>query len=158
MTQHDLDNPEYLASLSTWVLSILRNKIIDAFRERRRAAAVPAEAAEAADAADAADRAVAGYFDGRGQWDGDTRPADWGDPVMAFESSRFWEVFEACLYRLPENTARVFLMREVIGFETPEICRTLAVTANNCWVLLHRARLQLRACLGEKWFGEGAAA
>jgi RNA polymerase sigma-70 factor (ECF subfamily) len=47
-------------------------------------------------------------------------------------------------------------MREVLGFETDEICQTLAITTNNCWVQMHRARLALRACLEANWFGEAA--
>lgn len=72
------------------------------------------------------------------------------------ENKRFWEVFDACLYRLPEASARIFTMREVLGFETDEICQTLAITTNNCWVQMHRARLALRACLEANWFGEAA--
>jgi RNA polymerase sigma-70 factor (ECF subfamily) len=30
--------------------------------------------------------------------------------------------------------------------ETDEVCSMLGVTPTNCWVLVHRARLRLRAC------------
>ncbi len=72
------------------------------------------------------------------------------------EDSRFWSVFEACLDKLPENTARVFMMREFLGFETEEICKELHLTASNCWVILHRARMALRLCLDTRWFKESA--
>jgi len=49
------------------------------------------------------------------------------------------------------------MMRELMGLETADICGELGITANHCGVLMHRARLGLRACLGERWFaGEGA--
>lgn len=134
------------ASVRTWVLSILRNKIIDSFRQRTR------RAETVLDEESVGNEEVAAYFDDRGHWSEETQPADWGDPEQAFASKQFWAVFEACLYRLPEGPSRVFLMRELIGAETPEICTELGITANNCGVLLHRARLGLRACLGEKWF------
>lgn len=135
------------ASLRTWVLAILKNKIIDVLRHRvRERAAVDVDNDADLDA----------YFDQRQHWAEDTRPSAWETPQQAMESKRFWEVFEACLYRLPEASARIFTMREVLGFDTEEICVVLGISNNNCWVQLHRARLALRACLGVKWFGEAA--
>ncbi|NDU91569.1 MAG: RNA polymerase subunit sigma, partial [Ferrovum sp.] len=67
---------------------------------------------------------------------------------------QFWEVLEICLTRLPEKTARVFLMREVLGLETDEICLELALKASHCLVVLYRARMGLRLCLEERWFKE----
>lgn len=135
------------ASLRTWVLSILKNKIVDVLRRKvRENAAVDVENDEDLNA----------WFDDRQHWAEDTRPSEWQTPQQAMESKQFWEVFEACLYRLPEASARIFTMREVLGFDTDEICQTLAITPNNCFVQLHRARLALRACLGANWFGEAA--
>jgi RNA polymerase sigma-70 factor (ECF subfamily) len=45
------------------------------------------------------------------------------------------------------------MMREVMGMETTEICKELGITSTNCWVLLYRARMALRACLEAGWFG-----
>ena len=56
-------------------------------------------------------------------------------------------IFEACLNHLPENPARVFMMREHLGLEVGEICTELAISESNCWVLIHRARMRLRKCL-----------
>lgn len=135
------------ASLRTWVLAILKNKIVDVLRRKmREPVAVNAEN----------DDDLQGYFDDRRHWAEDTRPSEWETPQQAMESRQFWEVFEACLYRMPEASARIFTMREVLGFDTDEICQTLAITTNNCFVQLHRARLALRACLGVNWFGEAA--
>ena len=54
---------------------------------------------------------------------------------------------------MPERTARVFMLREVMELTTEEICQELAITPTNLWVILHRARVSLRACLDIKWFG-----
>ena len=59
---------------------------------------------------------------------------------------------ELCLENLPPNTARVFIMREVMDLETDEICKELKLTANNLWVILYRARMALRECLEKNWF------
>lgn len=56
---------------------------------------------------------------------------------------------------LSKNTARAFMMREVMGMGTEEICKELGVTSNNCSMLLYRARMGLRACLDQLWFGAG---
>ena len=53
---------------------------------------------------------------------------------------------------LPKKTARVFMMREVLGVDTGEICKQLSITSSNCWVLLYRARMGLRECLEKRWF------
>ena len=54
---------------------------------------------------------------------------------------------------LPDKSAKAFMMREVMGMETTEICKELGITSTNCWVLLYRARMALRACLEAGWFG-----
>jgi RNA polymerase sigma-70 factor (ECF subfamily) len=138
---------EGAASLSTWVFSILRNKIVDEIRRRSREPVMANEEAERA-----LEESVADLFDEAGHWV-DT-PAPWGNPEASLEQKRFWAVFEACLEVLAAKPARVFMMREFLGLETDEICKELAISASNCWVLLHRARLGLRECLGRRWFAE----
>jgi RNA polymerase sigma-70 factor (ECF subfamily) len=85
-------------------------------------------------------------FEANGHWrkDGATRRAG-PIPRRRFEQQQFWRVFEACLDHLPEKTARVFMMREILGLETEEICKETGISTSNCWVVLHRARLALRA-------------
>lgn len=140
------------SQLKTWVFSILKHKIVDIIRRRSREPLLE----------HGADEFPGGVFDTlfdeRGYWQKADRPVDWGDPVKSFENARFWTVFDACLDHLPENTARVFMMREFLGFDTGEICKYLAITPTNCWVVLHRARMGLRLCLEETWFDTGGKA
>ena len=137
------------AKLKTWVFSILRNKIVDIIRKRIREPVYehPEEEIDEAD--------FDPLFKENGHWQRDSRPGDWGDPAKSFENQRFWAVFDACLNRLPAATARVFMMRELLGLETEEICGELSMSSNNCWVVLHRARMGLRMCLDQKWFAGG---
>lgn len=136
------------AQLKTWVFAILKNKIVDIIRERVRSPG----STKAVD--EIPDDAYDDLFDEKGFWQDDARPAGWGNPESSFSSQQFWQVFEICLTRLPENTARVFMMREMLGFETEEICKELTISPTNCWVVLHRARMGLRLCLDERWFKE----
>ncbi len=80
-------------------------------------------------------------------------PQAWADPEAALSQAKFFEVLDRCMEGLPKNTARVFMLREVMGTDTDEICRELKITSNNCWVLLYRARMTLRECLQQRWFG-----
>lgn len=137
------------STLRTWLTSILRFKIAD--HQRR----VVQDRARFQDAGDAEDEAwLDELFDETGHWR--DPPQAWTDPEAAFEQRRFWEVFERCLGRVPGAGGRVFFQREVLGEETDAICRAERITANNCWVILHRARISLRACLELHWFGERA--
>lgn len=135
------------SSLRTWLTGILKHKIIDQLRRtgRERILAEPGD-----DRGEAA--AIDALFAGDGHWR--EFPADWGNPDAALENSRFWAAFELCLQRLPARTARVFMMREVMEMPTDDICKALDITATNCWVMLHRARLTLRECLELQWFGK----
>ncbi len=135
------------AALKSWVFVILKNKIVDILRQRQRTATFSSLAPDDDDEDD-----FAVLFDRKGFWRPDERPQTWGDPEATFAQQQFWEVFEACMTRLPENTARVFMMREFIGFDTSEICQKLGMTVSHCHVILHRARMRLRLCLEQRWF------
>ncbi len=138
------------AQMKTWVFAILKNKIVDILRERARSP----QATPAID--EIPDDAYDDLFDERGHWREDMSPTSWGSPEASLNSRQFWDVLEICLTRLPEKTARVFLMREVLGLETEEICKELTISSTNCMVVLHRARMGLRLCLDDRWFqGEG---
>jgi RNA polymerase sigma-70 factor (ECF subfamily) len=129
------------ASLRTWVFAILRNKIIDMLRARNSGIRFVET-----------DASTDAHFDADGHWAEESWPAAWGDPEQSLEAQQFWAVFEACLERLQESAARAFMLREMMGFETAEICATLQISTSNCGVLLHRARIALRACLEHTWF------
>ena len=61
-------------------------------------------------------------------------------------------VLEACVEHLPGQQGRLFMMREWLELDTEEICKELAISSTNLWVMLHRARMRLRECLDVKWF------
>jgi RNA polymerase sigma-70 factor, ECF subfamily len=135
------------SSLKTWLTGILKHKIVDAIRRRSREPALTPLADETQlDDMDA-------LFDESGHWD--NPPADWGDPESALSRTQFMDILHFCLEKLPPNTARVFMMREVMELESTEICKELAITSTNLWVILYRARMALRQCLEQNWFAGG---
>lgn len=142
------------SSLKTWVFAILRNRIVDHLRQAGRT--VPMSSL-VDDGEDWQER-LESLFNERGGWRDAARPAAWPNPEESMQNKQFWVVFEACLEHLPANTGRVFMMREFLGLESDEICAQLAISTSNCHVILHRARLKLRACLGNGWAHMGEAA
>ena len=48
----------------------------------------------------------------------------------------------------------VFMMREWLDKDVDDICRELGITSNHCGVMLYRAHMQLRECLGGNWIRE----
>ena len=129
----------------SWAVGILKHKIIDATRRQSR------EQSLTANEEDSEAELIDALFDADGSWR--QVPADWGNPEKSFEDSKFWETLERCLELMPARTARAFMMREVMDVTSDEICKELAITPTNLWVMLHRARLSLRECLNIRWFG-----
>lgn len=134
------------SSLKTWLTGILKHKIVDAIRKKSREPAMSSLDEECQiDDFDA-------LFDEVGHWE--NPPADWGDPESQLSRQQFFDVVEFCLEKLPPNTARVFMMREVMELESGEICKELSITSTNLWVILYRARMALRQCLEQHWFAQ----
>ena len=137
------------AAFKSWVFAILKHKIIDGIRGKSRTVAI----ADLQDEADAPEDASF-LFKDSGHWQAEHAPSQWRNPEQQMQNGQFWQVFEACLNKLPAAQARCFMMREFIGLDSPEICKELALTTTNLHVQLHRARLALQKCLDSHWFKE----
>ena len=140
-----LEKPDAFAGqsqLKTWLVGVLKHKVVDQLRRHRREATVlSTEDGEDLDES---------LFEGDGHWR--EKPADWGSPEAHCRQRQFFEVLELCCEQLPPAQGRVFMMREWLELDSDEICKELQITSTNLWVLLHRARLRLRECLQQRWF------
>ena len=136
------------SSVRTWLTAILKHKIIDA--KRREAKNPVVDVAGGLGAEDDLEDFDALYFNQGGGWQ--EPPPAWSNPEQCFENRLFWEAFEECMDNLPSATARAFYLREINGLETDDICKELSISTSNCWVMLYRARLNLRECLERRWF------
>lgn len=133
------------SSVRTWLTGILIHKMVDFRRRGGRQQTVSIDAIHEVGGADAVDA----FFKENGRYL--ELPKDWGDPEHALSQSRFLQILEKCVEGLPETGAQVFLLREMMGFSTDEICSELGVTSTNCSVLLYRARMRLRECMEQRW-------
>ena len=132
----------------TWLIAILKHKIVDHIRKRVREPA--SDKVESLSDATAMDP-VEGNFKDDGEWL--NRPSKWDvNPLKIYEQKEFMDVLYRCLADLPERQAEAFMMREIEGLSTEEICKALNISATNSWVMLYRARMWLRQCIEKKWF------
>ena len=137
------------SSERTWLVGIMRHKVIDYFRRLARSPQFQMSNDEGQNEFDCFERDGAW----RGHWREDQAPISW--PAEAFkqiESREFWQTFNRCLERLTPQMAIAFTLREIDGLSVDEICEILDVTPNNLWVILHRSRARLRQYLEADWF------
>jgi len=91
-------------------------------------------------------------FDDAGRWTQPPSPAD--AELLAGEIRG---AIGECLEEVPDQQRMAFILREVEGLSTPEICKILDVTRTNFGVVLYRARNRLRECLEGKGMGRSDA-
>jgi RNA polymerase sigma-70 factor (ECF subfamily) len=131
------------STVKTWFIGVLKRKIVDHIRRECRHAPVQEP--------DPSVKLMQQLFDQKGKWR--VGPTDWGqDPSNELETKEFWEVFQRCLAKLPRKLSDAFTLREMEELSSKEVRKVLQVSANNLWVLLHRARIRLVRCLDVNWF------
>jgi len=141
------ENFNQRSSLRTWLVSILKNRIIDHYR-KASSKTILRESDFNSDEGDA-------DFDESGHWREGREPAEWDlPPDQKFRQNEFMAILRACLKLVPALAASVFSLREIDGMDSRQICEDLDITQSNLWVLLHRARKSLRSCLERNWFGK----
>ncbi len=130
------------ASERTWLISILKRKIIDYYRK------INSNKGKAE---------VRINYNTDSETEGDwleERVADPYDKTAedTLQNSELSDAIHNCLGKLPQKQADVFKMKTIQGFETEVICNELNITASNLWVIIHRARTAMAGCLKENWF------
>jgi RNA polymerase sigma-70 factor (ECF subfamily) len=129
-----IDGFQGRSQLRTWLFGILHNKAL----ERRKSLAVEQRA-------DPIDEVFESRFDESGKWS--RPPADLERLLLSKEAG---ELIQECLEDLPPTQRGAFVLREVEGIESQEVCKVLGVSATNMGVLMYRARIHLRECLEAK--------
>jgi RNA polymerase sigma-70 factor (ECF subfamily) len=136
------------SSLRTWLTSILKNRIIDLLRKQWREQ--PLEQPD-----ESSDSAIDRLFDAGGHYA--EMPSEVRDPAELCQQDGFLAAVQRCVDMLPKRIGQVFVLREVFGEDTKDICKDLSLTTSNVWVQLYRARMMLRTCLERGGFGHAGA-
>lgn len=136
------------SSERTWLTAILKFKIIDHLRR-----VIKQQPAEEALPYEQEQLFTDDEHDHPAHWRSATAPGDWGvTPVCELEQKEFWAAFQRCFDKLPPRLATLFALREFDEEPTDVVCKELAISETNLWVMLYRARMHLRRCLEQTWF------
>jgi RNA polymerase sigma-70 factor, ECF subfamily len=131
------------SSLRTWLIGILKFKIIDLYRVRSREIKN----------LDIDQQQRTEDFDEVGHWELDRGPQAWEkSPLESMEEHEIQYHLYDCIQHLPETMRTAVVFRELEQQTTTEICKQLQVTATNLNVILYRARMHLRCCLEQAGF------
>jgi RNA polymerase sigma-70 factor (TIGR02943 family) len=132
------------ATERTWLVSILKRKIIDYYRK------INSKKGKAEVRMDFYDNG-----ENDGNWLEERVPQSWENASEKdIENEELKNQLESCINKLPEKYAMVFRLKTIQDFETEEICKELGITASNLWVIIHRARIQLQKCMEDNWFNK----
>jgi RNA polymerase sigma-70 factor (TIGR02943 family) len=132
------------SSEKTWLTSILKNKIIDYYRRKASDKTIPASFVDGSKGDDP-------FFDENGHWREAQLPVDWGGAPDEARSREFLETLRKCLSKLTAQCRGVFTLKYIEEMESDEVCKELTISPSNYWVIIHRAKLQLRHCLEKNW-------
>lgn len=128
------------SSEKTWLFGILKHKTMDYFRSSKKNISIDWTAEEA-------DRIHFNAYEHMVP-----KPVNWNmDPEKAAENKELAQILAKCIEGLPEKFHRVFILKEVDGLSSEEICKEFNIKPTNLWVILHRARNQLKLCLEANW-------
>ena len=131
-----------------WLRGIMHNKIVDQIRKSIKENKVDI---------DTEDEALLESFWFKYSGIATTNPDPWQfNPRKAYDNTEFWEVFNVCIDKVKQPARQAFVLRMLEDMETKEVCKVMDITPNYLWVLLHRARQQLKVALEEKWTGTNA--
>ena len=146
-----LERFEGRSSLRTWVLQIVANIARD--RGAREARSLPFSALEVAEEPEPLVERKRFFRRGEpfpGGWK--VFPTDWRTlPETRLLSRETLDVVGAAVASLPESQQLVMTLRDVVGCSADEVSEALGISAGNERVLLHRARMRVRAEL-ERYF------
>jgi RNA polymerase sigma-70 factor (TIGR02943 family) len=127
------------SSFRTWLTAILKNKIFDYYKKDSRLQPLPEESENSAG------------FNSGGIWN--VYVADWGSrPDERLQDKAFMNAFAGCFDKLKPQIKQLFELKLKDDLSTEEICKVMEISSTNLWVLLHRARQQLRNCLDKNWY------
>ncbi len=141
-----LEQFEGRSSERTWLMAILRNKLIDVYRKKSSGLqSIPIHLNGSSESTD--------FFEAEnGHWKEEYQPKAFGiEQDDQLVNKEFHHILQQCMKKLPTLWLSVFTMRHIDELTTDVICGHLKVSASNLWVIVHRTKVNLRACLQKNW-------
>ena len=136
-------NFEGKASERTWLTAILKNKIVDVYRQK--SSVLTKNQKEAV-------QEQSDFFADDGHWISENGPKEFGiEDKDHLINKEFELTLKKCMEKLPALWMAAFTMKHIDDEPTNTICAELKVSSSNFWVIIHRAKLNLRACLQKHW-------
>ena len=135
------DNFKGDASERTWLISILKRKIIDHYRK------INSSKGKAEIRVNYSDEAAEGEWLEEKVKDPFDRTAE-----DTMENEELGMAILNCMDTLDERQAKIFKMKTIENYDTEAICNEFNITPSNLWVIIHRARRAMAICLEENWF------
>lgn len=133
------------SSERTWLTGILKHKIIDAYRKH-------SSGLQNENRNERAGEEVEDFFNSAdGHWKREYAPQPFGSLKDPLQEKEFNRVLLYCMQKLPALWASVFSMKHIDEEETQVILAELRLTSSNFWIIIHRTKLNLRACLQKNW-------
>jgi RNA polymerase sigma-70 factor (ECF subfamily) len=150
-----LDRFQGRASLRTWLFRILTNRAKT--RGQRESRTIPFATLAAREAGGDQHAVDADRFTDPdrdiGFWA--SPPRRWEEsPERSLASGEAVELIHAAIDELPPVQRLVITMRDIEGWDSPEVCNALEISETNQRVLLHRARSKVRAALEDYFDAE----
>ena len=131
------------SSERTWLTAILKYKVIDVYRKRNSGLRTQRIDEEPE---------VEFFEQGNGHWKEAYSPqAMRTTDTDVLADKELAAILKKCFFKLPALWLAVFTMKHVDDAATETICKELKVTPANFWVIIHRAKLNLRACIQKSW-------
>jgi len=128
-----------------WLFSILKHKIMDHFRQKYKMQYV--------DAGNQQEDFLGQFFDKHQSWNVVQKPGDWSaHEEELLDNEQFRQILFYCMDHLPEQWSVAMKLKYLQEKKGPAICEDLGISQANFWQILHRAKLQLRACIEQNWF------
>lgn len=133
------------STLRSWLVGILKFKIIDQIRHRTRQGDY-----KSIHMLDDENDLTEHLFSHDGSWNLENFIST-SCPEGEAMQTQLLELVELCLTHLSDTHARIFLMREYLGMEFEDILKTLAISNGNLRIQLYRSRMRLRECVVRGW-------
>lgn len=137
-----LDKFEGKSSVRTWLISILKRKIIDFWRQKETRKT----------------DTFSSFFNEGGKmtsWEKGHEPKGRLSEIeLDFDNKELRTAILQCVGNLPEKYKTVFIDKMIEEKDSEEVCKANDITPSNFWVIIHRAKLQMRECLEKTWFND----